>query len=295
MLNEPVILKKLKNSSNFVPEIISAFQDYENIYLVTTIYDGPSLSVFKNENLSEKQIKFIAACIIQSFKDIRKKEIIHRDLILSNVMMDKDNYFNLIDFSFSVTYNDRYSKTLKCNFDILNTPPEILNNTEYDYNSDYFRLGYLLFFLVFKKNPWEVAQGKNLPELIDIYNLRGKFSTELFDFLNSLIAINIIERIGYKSIEELMNHRWFLGFDWKKLEKKKIISPFLFDKNKIDRPVCKRFIKNLKKNIQNIDLWKIFFIKKLYLNLINQFLIFYNKLFTNLCCIIASFIRIRTG
>ena len=189
-------------------------------------------------------------------------------------MMDKDNYFNLIDFSFSVTYSDRYSKTLKCNFDILNTPPEILNNTEYDYNSDYFRLGYLLFFLVFKKNPWEVSQRKNLSELIDIYNLKGKFSTELFDFLNSLISINIKKRIGYKSIKELMNHQWFLGFDWEKLEKKKIISPFFFNQNKIDRPICKRF----KKSLPMIMRYKTFINNTFYINAIK---IFENLNFTN--------------
>ena len=49
---------------------MSSFQDYENIYLVTTFYDGPSLANLKNEKLSEKQIQFISACIIQSFKYI---------------------------------------------------------------------------------------------------------------------------------------------------------------------------------------------------------------------------------
>ena len=250
-----------------MPEIISSFQDYENIYLITTIYDGPSLSDFKKENLSEKQIKFIIACIVQSFKDIREKQIIHRDLILSNVMMDKDNYFNLIDFSFSVIYSNRKSKLLKCNSDKLNTPPEILNDSEYNYNSDYFRLGYLIFFFIFKRNPWEVKKGKNLTELIEMYNLKGKYSDDLFDFLDRLIIINIKKRLGYKSIDELMNHPLFYGFDWKKLENKQYISPFKYNKTKIKRQICKRF----KKNTDMIKRYEQFIQKKYYLRLIKNF------------------------
>ena len=242
-INEPKILMRLKNSSNFVPEIVSAFQDYENIYLVYSIFDGPTLYEFRNENLTEEQIIFILACIIESLKDIRQAQIIHRDLKLQNVVMDKDNYFNLIDFSFSVLYSNRNSKLLKCNLDKLNNAPEILSDSEYDYNSDYFRLGYLLFFFIFKKNPWQVKQGKNLTELIEMYSLKGKYSLNLFDFLNGLMETNFKKRLGYKNIDQLMNHPLFNGLDWKKFEKKQITSPFYYNKTKVKRPICKRFIK----------------------------------------------------
>ena len=68
LINEPYILNRFNNNDNFVPEIISSFQDYENMYLITTFYDGPTLGYFKNKYLSEEQIKFISACIVQSFK-----------------------------------------------------------------------------------------------------------------------------------------------------------------------------------------------------------------------------------
>ena len=70
LFNEPYILKRLNNKNNFVPQIISSFQDYENLYLVTTFYDGPSLEGFLNNNISEYQIKFISACIILALKYI---------------------------------------------------------------------------------------------------------------------------------------------------------------------------------------------------------------------------------
>lgn len=242
LLNEPYIINRIRENNNFIPEIISSFQDYENMYLVTTFYDGPTLSYFKNQQLSEDQIKFISACIIQSLKDIRKYEIIHRDLAYFNVIMDKNNYFNLIDFSFSVDYKDRKLNNLKCNIDADDTPPEIRKNNDYSYNSDYYRLGQLILFLIFKKYPLNIEQIKNKDDLIK----NKSYSNELFDFVREVTKENIKERMGYKNIGELMDHPWFNGFNWKKLEKKEILSPFNFNDMKINKSICSKFNKNLK-------------------------------------------------
>lgn len=247
LLNEPKILNRVKNKSNFVPQLLSSFQDYENMYLITTFFDGPDLSKFVYNKLSEKQIQFISACLIIAFKDIRRQKLIHRDLTLGNIIMDKDYYFNLIDFSFSVDYSNRNNKIFKCNTDPKDTPPEILNNTENDYNSDYYRLGYIIFLLVFKKYPWEINKLDNITKLIADYNLKEKYSIELFDFIQGLNKKDIKERLGYKSIFELINHSWFKGFDWEKLKNKQIVSPFYNIKYKKGHIFCKPFTKNEKK------------------------------------------------
>ena len=108
-LTEPNILKKL-TQYDFFPKIISSFQDYDNIYLITTYYDGKSLNYYRNENLTEEQIKFISACTIQSLIYLREKKIIHRDIMMKNIIMDKKNYFNVIDFSFSIHYSEKDNK-----------------------------------------------------------------------------------------------------------------------------------------------------------------------------------------
>jgi hypothetical protein len=49
---------------------MSHFQDYENIYIITTYFDGVSSSKIALKILSEKQIKFFTACLIISLKNI---------------------------------------------------------------------------------------------------------------------------------------------------------------------------------------------------------------------------------
>ena len=90
-LTEPNILKKLIQYE-FIPRIISSFQDYDYIYLITTYYDGKSLNFFRNDNMTEWQIKFISGCVIQSLIYLRKENIIHRDIMMQNIVMDKEKY-----------------------------------------------------------------------------------------------------------------------------------------------------------------------------------------------------------
>ena len=42
------------------------------IYLITTFYDGKSLNFYRNDYITEEQIKFISACILQSLSYLRE-------------------------------------------------------------------------------------------------------------------------------------------------------------------------------------------------------------------------------
>ena len=83
-LNEPNILRRM-NKYDLGIKLISSFKDYENIYLITTLFEGKALGYYKDEILDEDKVKFISACIIQNFIYIRKENIIHRDVRFENI------------------------------------------------------------------------------------------------------------------------------------------------------------------------------------------------------------------
>jgi serine/threonine protein kinase len=151
-LTEPNILKRF-TQYNFLPKIISSFQDYDNIYLITNYLDGKSLSSFIYQNMTEEQIKFFSACTIQSLIYLRQEKIIHRDITMYNIIMDKNKYFNLIDFSFAIDYSQKDNKEKYFNTFRRVTPPEMLNFKKFDYNSDYYRLGSIIYYSIFKTYP----------------------------------------------------------------------------------------------------------------------------------------------
>ena len=265
-LTEPNILKKLIKY-DFVPKLISSFQDYDYIYLITTYYDGKSLNFYRNNNMTEDQIKFVSACVIQSLNYLRSQNIIHRDIMMQNIIMDKDKYFNVIDFSFSIDYSEKDNKYKYLNTYNMVTPPEMEKLQEYDYNSDYYRLGSVIFYLIFKTYPYILKLENNSKE-ITINNTITNFSKSCIDFLNKLIISDPKKRIGFKDINELKNHSWFEGFDWNNFEKRQIDSPFNLTENDFDQSLC------IKVDIisdEYLMRYKSNFKKKLYRQLIQKF------------------------
>ena len=265
-LNEPYILKKLIQF-DFLPKIISSFQDYDYIYLITTYYDGKNLNFLRKNDLTEEQIKFVSACVIQSLTYLRKKKIIHRDIMMKNIIMDKNRYFNVIDFSFSIKYSQKnIRKKYMITYDKV-TPPEMLKYKEYDYNSDYYRLGSVIFYLIFKTYPYFVKLQNNIANIKINFKDVKNYSKQCIDFLNKLIISDPKKRIGFKDINELKSHSWFLEFDWNKLKQKKLKSPFKLIKNEIDPKKCKKLYVCDKYLIRYKSLSK----KNLYRILIKQF------------------------
>lgn len=216
--------------------------------------------------MTEEQIKFISACVIQALVYLRKEKIIHRDIMMKNIIMDQDKYFNIIDFSSSIFYNDKNdSKKNMITYDMV-TPPEILNNLNYDYNSDYYRLGCVLYYIIFKKHPLIVKRENNITDIIIDDKYTKNYTFYCIDFLNKLIISDYKKRIGLKSINELKVHPWFKGFNWKNFEKKKIKSPFNFDNIKSDSLICSNFYFSLKKKKSYINISSSLYYKSLIKN-----------------------------
>ena len=221
-----------------MPKIISAFQDYDYIYLITTYYAGKSLNYFRNDNMTEEKIKFVSACVIQSLIYLRKENIIHRDIMMQNIIMDNKKYFNVIDFSFSINYFEKNNSLKYLNTYNMVTPPEMEKLKEYDYNSDYYRLGSIIFYLIFKTYPFIIKLEKNVTDITIDYTIVKNYSYNCIDFLNKLIISDPQKRIGFKDINELKNHSWFKNYDWNKLEKKQLESPFNLIENDFDQSLC---------------------------------------------------------
>ena len=279
-LNEPYILKKLLQY-DFQPKIISSFQDYDNIYIIMTYYDGDNLDSISKGNMTEEQIKFMSACIIQSLFYLRKEKIIHRDIQLKNIVMDKNKYFNVIDFSFSIDYSEKDNKEKYLNTYKMVTPPEMLNFQKYDYNSDYYRLGSIIYYLIFKKYPYIVKLERNITNIKINYKDIKNYSENCIDFLNKLIISEPEKRIGFKNINELKNHSWYIGFNWNKLKKKRLDSPFILIKNEFNQSLCfklsisnkylMRYKSNSKKAIYKLLMKQFDYINNMILNKILSF------------------------
>ena len=102
----------------------------------------------------------------------------------------------------------------------------MIKGLNYDYNSDYYRLGGMIYFIIFKVTPNTIKEKNNITDISIIFNTTLNYSQSCQDFINKLIVNDNTKRIGFHNIEELKNHEFFKNFDWENFEKRKIKSPF---------------------------------------------------------------------
>ena len=214
----------------FLANLNFSFQDKEYLYLVLDYLPGGDLRYYINKGIifSEIQIKFFISNLLLSLNYIHSMNIIHRDIKPENLVFDGRGYLHLTDFGIA-----RKIKSGKPIIDKSGTPgylaPEALLKKPQNFSSDFFAIGVICYELIFGKKPFRGKNKKEVAEKILYKNINIKqeylpdgFSPYLPDFINRLLKRNQIERLGYKSIEEIKNHKWLKGLDWEVIENKMV-------------------------------------------------------------------------
>ena len=192
--------------------------------------------ICRRNYFTEKETKFIAACITLSLNYIHEKNVIHRDLKPENLVFGADGYLRLTDFGIAMEY--------KKGEDIISasgTPgymaPEAIINKPNDFCVDYFALGVIVYELMIGERPY---QGKNRKEIKEqMFTLEIKVDNEdlpddweddnILDFINKLLKRKKGKRLGSKGCKEIKEHPWFENVQWEQIENCTLNSPFVFD------------------------------------------------------------------
>ena len=169
--------------------------------------DGGDLSMkIKEQNgklFSENEILnwFTQVCL--AIKHIHDRKILHRDIKSQNIFLMKDGRVKLGDFGIAKCLNQTIDKAKT----YVGTPyylsPEIINSQPYDFKSDIWSLGVLLYEVCALKMPFDAS---NLPQLyIKIITckyppLSNKYSKELHLLVKSMLNETSIKRPNIKQI-----------------------------------------------------------------------------------------------
>ena len=84
----------------FLVSLDYVFSDAMRIHLVMPFINGGELYQIAKQKgrLEEHEVKFYTVQVILALGYLHSKGIVHRDLKLENVMIDKDGYIKLIDY-----------------------------------------------------------------------------------------------------------------------------------------------------------------------------------------------------
>lgn len=215
------------------------FQSELRLYFVMPFIQGGELykHFLNNKRFPEEVVKFYSIQIALAIGHLHSKGIIHRDLKLENILIDKDGYLKIIDFGLAkILKDDETTRTLCGTPEYL--APEMVTQEGHDKNVDWWAFGVLIYEMLIGVTPFynrnraimmnKIQKSKIVFPHKEKYNI--EYSDEIKDLIIKLLTKAKDKRLGYKDgIDEILAHPWFEGVDVNHILKKRIIPPFTPD------------------------------------------------------------------
>ena len=281
LINEIRILQSL-NHPNIV-KFVDIKKTKKHYYIMMEFCNGGELTknlekyMIKNGTaFPEELVQHFMRQIIDAFKYIHGKKIIHRDVKLDNILLHFDNEedkknFNLmkaqvkiIDFGFSCIYNDIKKSILGSP---INMDPLILKKLTdstgatrelgYDMSADIWSIGTICYEMLIGKSAFDSNNIKELSDKIEkgAYKVPTNISAELVSFLNGMLQYEGKNRLN---AEQLSRHA-FLTKDvkqFKRINLNEISNKIEDNQIEVDTHENKTFLQ--KKPIKNSTIWSIY-------------------------------------
>ena len=281
LINEIRILQSL-NHPNIV-KFVDIKKTKKHYYIMMEFCNGGELSknlekyMIKNGTaFPEELVQHFMRQIIDAFKYIHGKKIIHRDVKLDNILLHFDNEedkknFNLmkaqvkiIDFGFSCIYNEIKKSILGSP---INMDPLILKKLTdstgatrelgYDMSADIWSIGTICYEMLIGKSAFDSNNIKELSDKIEkgAYKVPTNISAELVSFLNGMLQYEGKNRLN---AEQLSRHA-FLTKDvkqFKRINLNEISNKIEDNQIEVDTHENKTFLQ--KKPIKNSTIWSIY-------------------------------------
>jgi serine/threonine protein kinase len=210
---EVEILSKLDH-----PNIIKLHESFYNDGLLYIVLDKckTDLSTEIKTNGSKIDISTKMGWIdglLNGLKYLHQNNIIHRDIKPQNTLLDNLGNIKIIDFGFARYFGAENLMNTICGSPLYMSPEIFISNT-YDYKSDYWSMGVVLYHIIVGSMPYNA---KNINDLIlklqtltDIKipsDIATKYPAELIDLVESMLIINTKHRLSY---EKFQIHPYFI-------------------------------------------------------------------------------------
>lgn len=153
--NEISIHRKLKHQH--VVEFVKSFEDDNLIYMIQALCSNHSLRDLHKARgvVSLAECRYFISQILKGAQYIHEKKYIHRDLKLTNILIDKNMQMKICDFGLAIHLNDPRldTKTICGTTNYL--APEVVARKGFACVSDVWAIGVITFVLMFGYKPFE--------------------------------------------------------------------------------------------------------------------------------------------
>lgn len=213
-INEIRLLASI-NHQNIISYKESFYDEITNVLCIIMEYaDNGDLEeklnkkIKLNEIFEEIEIWSVLIQLLKGLKELHDRKILHRDIKSANIFLNKDGYVKIGDLNVSKVYKESLKNTQ------TGTPfyasPEVWKNEPYDYKSDIWSLGCMIYELCTHKPPFT---GNSMNA---VYNnvIKGKYeniplyySDGLKTIVNCMLQINPIKRVSSNDILNILQEK----------------------------------------------------------------------------------------
>ena len=180
-----------------------------------------------------KDSKFYLASLITIIDYLHKKNIIHRDLRPENILINKNGYIKLADFSFVKRVENEYTYSA-CGIPEYYSP-EMINKSGYNKSTDFWGLGVILYEMIIGCTPFMDQDPMKIYQKINKAKVSFPQTLEQSakDIIRHFLIVDVNKRLGCgkKGIAEIIDTPFFDDFDWKGLLYRNLRPPFVPDVN----------------------------------------------------------------
>jgi CRP-like cAMP-binding protein len=229
--NEAACMGLLRDS-DFIVKLVQTYRDGAHVYLLLEpCFGGELFDVYsEREELfgDEAHAKFYTACVALGLDHMHSRKIIYRDLKLENCLLTLTGYLKLTDLGLGkVCIGKTYTVCGTTDY----FAPETLRQTGHNRAVDWWALGVMVYIIMTGSSPFDA------PDTMKIYRKITKgFAKVVFpssvpertqEFIKGLCQKVPEERItmGTMGIQNLKDHPWYRGFDWRHLEMLTLAAP----------------------------------------------------------------------
>lgn len=202
------IMRKLNHENIVKIHDLIIDKHMNNIYFIMDYYEHGDLSKFLNKKpLKEKFTRKYIKQLSNGLSYLLENKILHRDLKPQNILLSSNYDIKITDFGFATYYNNNSIINTLCGSPMY-MAPEIITRNGYDYKSDLWSVGIIMYEMIHGYTPFNVQNFIDLIKEIKKKNIVVKVvvSEECIELIYSLCKINPNERISW---DNFFNHKWF--------------------------------------------------------------------------------------
>lgn len=211
LINEKKILTTYTVLSNkYIVPLVNCFQTFDKVFFTYTFYRGGDLYAYASSHeIDDKTLKSIVCQTVAFLISLHGCQIIYRNLKPENILMDDRGHLKFTDFSKAkvISFKGDLGLDFVGPFDYM--APEVIQGKAHSLEVDWWMLGVLIYFLLYKKTPFYSASIDKTYNKILFCGVKypGRLIYEpVIDLVNKLLSKDPAQRLNDVSVK---NHHYF--------------------------------------------------------------------------------------